>query len=217
MDNKQSIQLFEDKRIRTAWDEEAEEWYFSIVDVVAVLTDSANPTDYLKKMRKRDVELGNYIGTNCPHVEMLAWRIRQEAQGFSGRYRTASTHCPIHSIIQSRTVQAMACRCRQRPHRGNNRRRFRQAIKRLLPLCTAYILHEHSEKLFRIGTIWQRIPGNLIEIGTIPHPPTSLQTVTDGMFHRSGRYVEFISNRRIEPIGDGKQHCWVIRRHFYCV
>ena len=49
MDENNSIQLFEDRKIRTAWDEEQEEWYFSVVDVIAVLTDSANPTDYLKK------------------------------------------------------------------------------------------------------------------------------------------------------------------------
>ena len=46
-------------------------WYFSVVDIVSVLTDSANPTDYLKKVRKRDSELGLFMGTNCPQVEML--------------------------------------------------------------------------------------------------------------------------------------------------
>ena len=46
MEQQDKIQLFEDKRIRTAWDEEKEEWYFSIVDVVAVLTDSKDPTAY---------------------------------------------------------------------------------------------------------------------------------------------------------------------------
>ena len=70
MDENNSIQLFEDRKIRTAWDEEQEEWYFSVVDVIAVLTDSSNPTDYLKKMRKRDEQLASYLGTNCPQVEM---------------------------------------------------------------------------------------------------------------------------------------------------
>ncbi|MDE6243177.1 MAG: hypothetical protein K2M14_04110 [Muribaculaceae bacterium] len=69
------IQLFNDRKIRTLWDGDSEEWYFSVVDVVAVLTDSANPTDYLKKMRKRDPMLGDYIGTNCPQVLMMAKRI----------------------------------------------------------------------------------------------------------------------------------------------
>lgn len=43
------IQLFNDRKVRTVWDSDTEEWYFSVVDVVGVLTDSANPTDYLKK------------------------------------------------------------------------------------------------------------------------------------------------------------------------
>lgn len=64
------LKVFENKQIRTIWNEAEEEWYFSVVDVVAVLTDSINPTDYLKKMRKRDELLGEYIGTNCPQVEM---------------------------------------------------------------------------------------------------------------------------------------------------
>lgn len=66
-----SIKLFESKKIRTHWDEAEEKWYFSVVDVVEALTSSVNPTDYLKKLRKRDTELGNYIGTNCPQVAML--------------------------------------------------------------------------------------------------------------------------------------------------
>lgn len=65
------IKVFEDKKIRTQWNEQEEDWYFSMVDVVAVLADTTNPTDYLKKMRKRDVELGAYLGTNCPQVEMV--------------------------------------------------------------------------------------------------------------------------------------------------
>lgn len=49
-----NIKLFHDQQIRSHWDAEQEEWFFSVVDVVAALTDSANPTDYLKKLRKRD-------------------------------------------------------------------------------------------------------------------------------------------------------------------
>lgn len=64
------LQLFNSNKIRTAWNADEEEWYFSVVDVVQALTDSVNPTDYLKKMRKRDVELNMFIGTNCPQVEM---------------------------------------------------------------------------------------------------------------------------------------------------
>ena len=70
MEKGSTIKLFEDRKIRTFWNEEEEEWYFSIVDVIGVLTDSTNPTDYLKKLRKRDTLLGDYIGTNCPQVAM---------------------------------------------------------------------------------------------------------------------------------------------------
>ncbi|MBR1835554.1 MAG: Bro-N domain-containing protein [Bacteroidales bacterium] len=67
----EKVQIFQGKKVRTHWDAEKEEWYFSVVDVVGVLTDSINPTDYLKKMRKRDSELAAFMGTNCPQVEML--------------------------------------------------------------------------------------------------------------------------------------------------
>lgn len=57
-----AIKLFEEKRVRTVWDDQQEKWYFSVVDVVSILTDSANPTDYLKKMRKRDPQLAEGWG-----------------------------------------------------------------------------------------------------------------------------------------------------------
>ena len=64
------IKIFQERKIRSVWNEEEEQWYFSVVDVVGVLTESVNPTDYLKKLRKRDESLGSYIGTNCPQIEM---------------------------------------------------------------------------------------------------------------------------------------------------
>ena len=68
---KESLAIFEGKKIRRHWDTQKEQWYFSVVDVIFALTESANSTDYLKKLRKRDRELGKYMGTNCPQVEML--------------------------------------------------------------------------------------------------------------------------------------------------
>lgn len=70
MDQTANLRSFEERKIRTVWDEAHETWYFAVVDVIAALTDSPNPTDYLKKMRKRDILLGSYIGTNCPQVAM---------------------------------------------------------------------------------------------------------------------------------------------------
>ncbi len=72
MSGQDKVQLFEDQKIRTAWDAEAEEWYFSVVDVVQVLTDSADPKQYIKKMRSRDPELSSKWGTICTLVEMVA-------------------------------------------------------------------------------------------------------------------------------------------------
>ena len=66
------IQLFEDKRIRTAWDEEKEEWYFSIVDVVGVLTDSVDPAAYWRKLKQRLKAEGNETVTNCHGLKMTA-------------------------------------------------------------------------------------------------------------------------------------------------
>ena len=71
MKEKTKLAFFEGKKIRRKWDEKQEKWWFSVVDVVGALSDSSNPTDYLKKLRKRDVELGKYLGTNCPQVEMV--------------------------------------------------------------------------------------------------------------------------------------------------
>ena len=66
------IQLFENQRIRTAWDEEKEEWYFSIVDVVGVLTDSVDPTAYWRKLKQRLKVEGNETVTNCHGLKMTA-------------------------------------------------------------------------------------------------------------------------------------------------
>lgn len=71
MNNPNALKTFDNKRIRTLWDETQEKWYFSVVDVIEALTESKNPTDYLKKMRKRDDQLGIFIGTNCPQVVMV--------------------------------------------------------------------------------------------------------------------------------------------------
>ena len=68
MDDK--IQIFEDKRIRTAWNEETEEWYFSIVDVVSVLTDSADGRKYWNKLKQRLKEEGNELVTICHQLKL---------------------------------------------------------------------------------------------------------------------------------------------------
>ncbi len=88
-----NLKLFEGKQIRSYWNEKEEQWYFSVVDIIEALTDSVNPTDYLKKLRKRDSELGGYVGTNCPQVEMLTNGKRRKT--------LAGTVKDIFRIIQS--------------------------------------------------------------------------------------------------------------------
>lgn len=68
--NNQNVVLFESRQVRRHYDIKSNIWYYSIVDIVEALTESVNPTDYLKKLRKRDPELGIYLGTNCPQIEI---------------------------------------------------------------------------------------------------------------------------------------------------
>ncbi len=75
MDTNNGIQLFEDKRIRTAWDEEKEQWYFSVVDVVAVLTDQLtqrSASKYWSVLKTRIKKEGNQLTTNCRQLKMIA-------------------------------------------------------------------------------------------------------------------------------------------------
>ncbi|MBR5706180.1 MAG: hypothetical protein IKX55_01265 [Bacteroidaceae bacterium] len=90
----EKTQFFDGKKIRTVWDDEKQEWFFSILDVIEVLTDSKDPTDYFKKMRKRDGILSEFVGTNCPQVAMLTP---------SGKHRKtiAGTMEVVLRIIQS--------------------------------------------------------------------------------------------------------------------
>jgi prophage antirepressor-like protein len=74
MTQRQKIQLFEDKKVRTAWDDQEEKWYFSIVDVCAVLTDSDYQTarKYWNKLKQRLKEEGNETVTNCHQLKFKA-------------------------------------------------------------------------------------------------------------------------------------------------
>ena len=66
------LQMFENQPIRTAWDEEQEEWYFSVVDVVGALTESADPTAYWRKLKQRLKAEGNETVTSCHGLKMKA-------------------------------------------------------------------------------------------------------------------------------------------------
>ncbi|MCE9145900.1 Bro-N domain-containing protein [Bacteroides fragilis] len=72
MTQQNKIQLFEQKKVRTVWDDEQEKWYFSIVDVVAVLTDSPNPRKYWSVLKTRLKKEGSELTTNCSQLKMRA-------------------------------------------------------------------------------------------------------------------------------------------------
>ncbi len=72
MTKKQEIQLFEEKKVRTVWDDEQEKWYFSIVDIVEILTESADPQAYWRKLKQRLKAEGNETVTNCHGFKMVA-------------------------------------------------------------------------------------------------------------------------------------------------
>ena len=114
MGQNDKIQLFEDKRIRTAWDEEKEEWFFSVVDVIAVLTDSKDPAAYWRKLKQRMREEGNETVTNCHGLKMTA------ADRCSGCRATSAYH-PVHPFSQGGAVQNVAGPSWPGAYRGNHR------------------------------------------------------------------------------------------------
>ena len=72
MTKKETLKLFEERKVRTVWDDEKEKWYFSIVDVVSVLTDSVDATAYWRKLKQRLKEEGNETVTNCHTLKLKA-------------------------------------------------------------------------------------------------------------------------------------------------
>ncbi len=94
MTKKNQVQIFNDHKVRTVWDNDVEEWYFSVVDVVEALTDSVDPKQYIKKMRSRDPELNANWGTICTLVPMI---------GADGKNHRAMAADPkgLFRIIQS--------------------------------------------------------------------------------------------------------------------
>ena len=85
------IKLYENKKIRSAWDDEKEEWYFSVVDVVGVLTDSEDPGNYWKVLKKRLKDEGRELVTICNQLKMKSHK--------DGKmYKTDVAHYPVHTF-----------------------------------------------------------------------------------------------------------------------
>lgn len=90
MNENVAIQLFEGRKVRVAWDAEQEKYYFSVVDIVQILTESVDVKQYIKRMRARDQELNSKWGTICTPVEMLApdgKRRKTQAADLEGIFR----------------------------------------------------------------------------------------------------------------------------------
>lgn len=73
MTKKEIIKVFEERKVRTVWDDTEEKWYFSIVDVVAVLTDSVDAQAYWRKLKQRLKQEGNETVTNCHALKLRGW------------------------------------------------------------------------------------------------------------------------------------------------
>ena len=125
MEQNDKIQLSEDKRIRTAWDEEKEEWYFSIVDVVAVLTDQPDQrgaSNYWAKLKQRLKEEGtDQLLTNCQQLKMKSpkdgKRYNTDAADTEQLLRVipfASLVKVIPDMVENPVARRMECRHRQR-------------------------------------------------------------------------------------------------------
>ena len=102
MTQKHKIQLFENKNVRTVWDDELEEWYFSIVDVCGVLTESKDPQAYWRKLKQRLKDEGNETVTNCHALKMRApdGKMRRAPDGKMRMTDVADTE-QMFRIIQS--------------------------------------------------------------------------------------------------------------------
>ena len=94
MTQKESIHLFEERKVRAIWDDEQEEWYFSIVDVISILTDSPNPRKYWSVLKTRLKREGSELTTNCSQLKM------QAADGKKYLTDVANTE-QLFSLIQS--------------------------------------------------------------------------------------------------------------------
>jgi hypothetical protein len=94
-----SIKLFQDKNIRTIWDEELEKWYFSVIDVIAVLTDSDNPRKYWSVLKTRLKAEGSQLATNCSQLKM---------PGADGKMREtdAADTAQILRLVQVEAIEA---------------------------------------------------------------------------------------------------------------
>ena len=123
------IKLFESKQVRTLWNAEEEEWYFSVVDIVAILTDSANPRKYWSVLKTRLKAEGSELATNCSQLKM---------QSADGKYyktdclNTAGVLRLVQSIPSPKAEPFKMRKSRQRRFQGKNSPKHLTKARRLL-------------------------------------------------------------------------------------
>ena len=105
-----SIKLFEDRNIRTIWDDQEEKWYFSVVDIVSVLTNSIDPGAYWRKLKQRLKEEGNETVTNCHGLKanMKVARIGGDAAGRARKEIEKSTGKKVVSKKNARNLKLIS-------------------------------------------------------------------------------------------------------------
>ena len=124
-----AMQLFEDQPIRSAWDAEREEWYFSVVDIVAVLTDSKDANAYWRKLKQRLKEEGNETVTNCHALKMRAADGKMRA---TDCLNTAGVLRLVQSIPSPKAEPFKMRKSRQRQFQGKNSPKHLTKARRLL-------------------------------------------------------------------------------------
>ncbi len=126
-DNK--IKLFESKQVRTLWNAEEEKWYFSVVDIVAVLTDSKDANAYWRKLKQRLKEEGNETVTNCHALKMRAADGKMRA---TDCLNTAGVLRLVQSIPSPKAEPFKMRKSRQRQFQGKNSPKHLTKARRLL-------------------------------------------------------------------------------------
>lgn len=108
MTKDEAVKIFNRQRVRTHWDEEAEKWYFSIVDMVAILTDSADARKYWSKLKQRLKAEGNETVTNCHQLKMLAidgkMRLTDVADTFEQNQEIARRSDKVAGVFADRII-----------------------------------------------------------------------------------------------------------------
>ena len=123
MTQQNAIKLFEQKQVRSVWDDTTEEWYFSVVDVVAILTDSQDPRNYWKVLKNRLKKEGNQSVTNCNQLKLPS----SDGKFYKTDVATAEQLSGLSSLFRRRKRNPLSCGSLKLRQSGSTRCRIRNA------------------------------------------------------------------------------------------